>query len=80
MIWHKYSQKCEGLLILFLLLLLTLWSAANMAITSKLYLALPQSPTEILDNGDFELVTGNDFDDWTETSQAGTEMLTNGGL
>jgi len=49
-------------------------------ITSKVYLALPTSPSELLSNGDFELVTGDNFDDWTEVDQAGTEKLSNGDL
>ena len=51
-----------------------------MAITSKLYLGLPQEPDELLANGDFEDVTGDNFDDWTETTAAGSEKLSNGDL
>ena len=48
-------------------------------ITSRVYLGLPATPVELLTNGDFELQTGDDFDDWTE-SAAPAELVTDGGL
>ena len=48
-----------------------------MGILSKVYLALPATPVELLSNEDFELQTGDDFDDWTETIPAFAELLTN---
>ena len=47
-------------------------------INSKVYLGLPSTPTQLLDNSDFELHTGDDFDDWTENIPLGfTELLAN---
>lgn len=51
-----------------------------MGILSKIYLGLPQSPVELLVNGNFEDVAGDDFADWTETIPAFVELLDNGDL
>ena len=49
-------------------------------ITSKVYLGLPPTPSELLSNEDFEAQTGDDFDDWTETIPAFVELTLNPGF
>lgn len=49
-----------------------------MEISTHVYFGILQDPSELLGNGDFESVSGDDFDDWTETDQAGSEKLSNG--
>lgn len=80
MTWKIFYRKYAGWLIVFLLLLVTLWSAGKMGIISKLYLGLPTSPSELLTNGTFEDVAGDDFANWTETIPAFAELAENGDL
>ena len=44
-------------------------------IHTDVYLGSPLDPTELLTNGDFEDVAGNDFDTWVET-EVGSATIT----
>ncbi len=44
---------------------------------TKVFLGLPLTAVEKIDNADFELHTGDDFDDWTEYIPAYVELLDN---
>ncbi len=44
---------------------------------TKVFLGLPKTATEKISNADFELHTGDDFDDWTEDIPALVELATN---
>ena len=48
-----------------------------MGLISKIYLGLPQTPVELLVNGTFEDVAGDDFADWTETIPGFVELADN---